>query len=359
MLGDFQTSNDLFGTTNNPWDTARGPGGSSGGSAAALAAGLTPLESGSDIGGSLRNPAHFCGVYAHKPTWGIVSMRGHELPSVPPSPDMAVVGPLARSARDLAAALEILAGADDLDAEGWRLELPPPRKTSLRGLRVAVWPTDAIAPVDDDVSERIRRAAEVIARSGGFVSDRARPAFDVSAFRSTYVALVSSVMGAAAPDSMYAANERRARELAPDDTSRAAAAARGLVLGHRAWLRYDAERTRLRRQWRSFFEEWDVLLCPVMATAAFPHDQRPVQERTLAVNGEEQPYFDQVFWASLATLAYLPATVFPFGSSKRGLPIGVQAIGAEYADLTTIELARLMAEEEGGFVPPPGFGDGR
>ena len=270
---------------------------------------------------------------------------------------MAVVGPLARSARDLAVALDLLAGADGFDAGGWRLELPAPRKTSLRGLRVAVWPTDAIAPVDDEVSERVRRAAEVIARSGGIVSDRARPAFDVSAYRSTYVALVSSVMGAAALDAMYEANERRARELAPDDTSKAAAMARGLVLGHRAWLRYDAERTRLRHQWRAFFESWDVLLCPIMATTAFPHDQRPVQGRTVTVNGAEQPYFEQVFWASLATLAYLPATVFPFGLSKRGLPIGVQAIGPEYGDRTTIELARLLSEEEGGFVPPPGLGD--
>ena len=357
MLGDFQTSNELFGTTTNPWDRTRGPGGSSGGSAAALAAGLTALESGSDIGGSLRNPAHFCGVYAHKPTWGIVSMRGHGLPAVPPSPDMAVAGPLARSAEDLAVALGVLAGADGLDGGGWRLELPPPRKTSLRGLRVVVWPTDPISPVDDAIAQRLLRAADLIARKGGFVSDRARPAFDVTAYRSTYVALVGSVMGAAAPDDVHAANERRARELDPDDTSRMAGMARALVLDHRAWLRLDAERRRLREQWRRFFEDWDVLLCPVMATTAFPHDRRPAPERTVTVNGEQQPYFDQVFWASLATLAYLPATVFPFGFSSGGLPIGLQAIGAEYADHTTIELARLVTEEAGGFTPPQGFED--
>ncbi len=359
MLGDFQTSNELFGTTNNPWDTTRGPGGSSGGSAAALAAGLTALESGSDIGGSLRNPAHFCGVYAHKPTWGIVSMRGHGLPSIPPAPDMAVAGPMARSAEDLAVALEVLAGADGIEAGGWRLELAAPRTTSIRGLRVAVWPTDAISPVDDEIAERLHRVADAIADHGGIVSDRARPAFDVAAYRSTYVALVGSVMGASLSDEVYASSAMLARGLDPNDATKGAAMTRALTLSHRAWLRHDAERRRLREQWRRFFDEWDVLLCPVMATTAFPHDRRPVAQRTVLVNGGEQAYFDQVFWASLATLAYLPATVFPCGLAKSGLPIGVQAIGPEYGDRTTIEVARWMTEigVSEGFVPPPGFDD--
>lgn len=357
MLGDFQTHSEMFGTTNNPWDRARGPGGSSGGAAAALAAGLTALESGSDLGGSIRNPAHFCGVYGHKPTWGIVSQRGHELPSVPAGPDMAVVGPLARSAEDLAVALDVLAGADARSTSRWRLELPPPRCRSLRGLRVAVWPTDALSPVDDEISERVQRAADLLARRGATVSDRARPAFDAAAYRSTYVALVGSLMGATVPDAVYAMQQQRARDLDPGDTSKAAAMARAMVLSHRDWLRHDAERTRLRAQWRSFFEEWDVLLCPIMATTALPHDERPVPERTVIVSGQQQPYFDQVFWASLATLAYLPATVFPCGLSEGGLPIGLQAIGAEYADRTTIEFSRAMAEEQGGFVPPPAFAD--
>lgn len=210
MLGDFQSSNELFGTTNNPWDTTRGPGGSSGGSAAALAAGLTTLEIGSDIGGSVRNPAHFCGVYGHKPTWGIVSMRGHELPSLPAGPDLAVAGPVARSAEDLAVALHLLAGADQLDAQGWRLELPPPRSASLRGLRIAVWPSDPLAPVDDEISDRIQRIADLLARRGATISDRARPAFDAADYRSSYVALVGAMMGASAPDAVFAEHEKRA-----------------------------------------------------------------------------------------------------------------------------------------------------
>jgi amidase len=354
MLGDFQTSNEIFGTTVNPWDVARGPGGSSGGSAAALAAGLTGLEIGSDLGGSVRNPAHFCGVYGHKATWGITLLRGHELPSRAAPSDLAVVGPLARSAEDLAVALEVLARAD---APGWRLELPPPRRSSLRGLRVAVWPSDAISPVDDEIAERVQRAADHIARQGGVVSDRARPDFDVAEYRRAYAALVSSIAGASASDEEYEAYRKRAADLEPGDASKAAAVTRALVLDHRGWLRRDAERARFRARWRTFFDDWDLILCPIMATTAFLHDRRPMAERTVVVNGEEQPYFDQVFWASLATLAYLPATVFPVGPSRAGLPIGLQAIGAECADRSTIEFARWMAEEEGGFTPPPGFGD--
>jgi amidase len=357
MLGDFQTYNEMFGTTNNPWDPTRGPGGSSGGAAAALAAGLTALESGSDAGGSIRNPAHFCGVYGHKPTWGIVPLRGHELPPLPAAHDLAVVGPLARSAEDLAVSLDVISGPDPLQAPGWRLELPPPRATSLRGLRVAVWANDAIAPVDQEISDRVQRVADLLARRGAVVSDRARPSFDAAACRRTYVALVSSLAGARAPDAQHEENRKRAAAFDPSDTSKPAVLARTLVLDHRAWLAHHDQRNRLRAQWKTFFEGWDIVLCPIMATTAFHHDHRPLGERTLTVNGTQQGYFEQVFWSCLATVAYLPATVFPTGASATGLPIGLQAIGAEFADHTTIEFARLLADELGGFVPPPGFAD--
>ena len=352
MLGDFQTTNEIYGTTNNPWDDARGPGGSSGGSAAAIAAGLSALECGSDIGGSVRGPAHACGVYAHKPTFGTVSMKGHELPGVPLAPDMAVAGPIARSAEDLALALDVLAGHDE---EAFSLALPAPRATALSDLRIAVWSNAEIAAVDDEIVKAAERIAEVARRRGAKVSEVARPEFDVTSYRATYVALVSSVMGAAAPDDLYRKYEAAARALDPNDTSKIAMSTRGLVLGHRAWLRHDAERRRLRALWTKFFQAWDVLVCPIMATPAMLHDARPPLERTVLVNGRAQPYFDQVFWASLATLAYLPATVFPAGRSKAGLPLGLQAIGAPFADRTTIEFARLVAEEIGGFTPPPGL----
>jgi amidase len=355
MLGDFQTRNEIYGITQNPWDLSRTPGGSSGGSAAALAAGFCALECGSDIGGSLRNPAHYCGVYAHKPTFGIVPLEGHALPGVPPVPDLAAAGPVARSADDLALALRLLAQPRSLDAEGLRLSLPAARHASLRGLRVAVWAGDPVSPVDHAIAERTLQLAGQLAQAGAIVSDRARPAFDPSAYRRTYVALVSAVSGAVASDEQYTQYQRHAAQLAPDDDSKFATVARALVQDHRTWLEHDRERTRLRNVWQRFFEDWDILLCPIMATTAFTHDSRAPELRTVQVNGREQPYYQQVFWASLATLAYLPATLFPVGVSTTGLPIGLQAIGPAYADFSTIAFAQRVAEAFGGFAPAPAF----
>ena len=328
-LGDFQSYNEIYGTTNNPWDLSRTPGGSSGGSAAALAAGMTGLESGSDIGGSIRNPAHFCGVYGHKPTLGVVPSRGQQPPGVPPSPqhpDLAVVGPMARSADDLALAMDVVAGPDLLAAPGWRLELPPPRKTTLRGLRVALWPDDQMAPVADEIKGRVLGLGERLTRLGAKVSDSARPAFSGKASHDVYLPLLSAMMSGPAGD---------------------------LKFGN--WMMLHGRRGGLRMQWRQFFRDWDVLVCPIAATPAFPQDQSAIEARTLDIDGEQRPYFEQVFWAGLATLSYLPSTVFPTGLSEGGLPIGLQAMGAELDDRTTIEFARMMAEEIGGFVPPPGY----
>ncbi len=328
-LGDFQSYNAIYGTTNNPWDTTRTPGGSSGGSAAALAAGLTGLESGSDIGGSIRNPAHFCGVYGHKPTHGIVSSRGHQPPGVPPGPqgpDLAVVGPMARSAEDLALSMDLLAGPNLLNAPGWQLNLPPARMSSLRGLRVAIWADDPLAPVSTEIVERLQNIGSTLSKLGAKVSDTARPAFAAAASHETYAGILF-----------------------------------GITTGPGAELKYfdytvlHGQRGAFRMAWQKFFLDWDVLLCPIATTPAFPQDESDINARTLLTNGEPRPYFEQVFWAGLATLCYLPSTVFPTGLSQSGLPIGLQAMGAEFDDRTTIEFARLMANELGGYQPPPGF----
>ncbi len=327
-LGDFQSYNPVYGQTNNPWDVTRTPGGSSGGSAAALAAGLTGLDSGSDIGGSIRNPAHYCGVYGHKPTLSVVPVRGHTppgIPRMPLDPDLAVVGPLARSAEDLALALDIVAGPDLLTSPGWSLELPPPRRTALGDLRVAVWPDEAIAPVDATISDRIGEVADLLARQGATVSDTARPEFDPAQSFSTYQTLLDAVTN-------------------PEN-----------ALPHSAWAGLDGMRTGYRVAWQRFFQDWDVVLCPISSTTAFLHDHGEMDTRTLPINGEQRPYFGQLFWAALATLAYLPGTVFPTGLSAQGLPIGLQAIGPAFEDRTTIEFARLLAREIGGYQRPPGF----
>lgn len=352
-LADFQSYNPNYGTTGNPWDTTRTPGGSSGGSAAALAAGFTGLEAGSDIGGSIRNPAHFCGVYGHKPTYGIVPMSGHELVANIPEADLAVCGPLARSAEDLAVALQIMAGPAPREALGWSLNLPKADINSLNGLRVAVWATDELSPVASEVSERVAQVSDALVRAGATLFETARPEIDLNRAHENYQTLLNSVMSAAMSDEAVAEAEGIARDLDPDDHSSAAVNARAAVLSHREWIRANTKRERLRLAWQDFFQDYDILLCPQMATPAFPHDHRPFSERTLTVDNVEQPYFQQLFWAGMIVNSYLPSTVFPTGPSKEGLPIGLQAVSAPYRDYRCIEFARLIAEEIGGFSPPP------
>ena len=354
-LSDFQSYNEIYGTTNNPWDVSRVPGGSSGGAAAALAAGLTALECGSDIGGSIRNPAHFCGVYGHKPTWGIVPPQGHALPGQLAGPDIAVCGPLARSAEDLRLALDLLAGAQPLDRRGWQLQLPEPRKQSLHEYRVAIWASDERSPVEVEVSDRAVKIGETLAKLGATVSDTARPEFDHDGAHSLYLNLLNSILGATTPPDIYARAQVTAQGLDPSDQSFEAQMARAEVLSHRDWLMANNAREYLRHGWRRFFDEWDILICPQMATPAFAHDHSEIRERILKVDSKEQPYFQQLFWAGLVTVAYLPSTVFPTGPSLTGLPIGLQAVGAEYDDRITIDFARLLAREIGGFVPPPDY----
>lgn len=355
-LADFQSYNDIYGTTNNPHDLSKGPGGSSGGSAAAMAAGLSALEMGSDIGGSIRNPAHYCGVFGHKPTWGILPMRGHAMPGVLTATDISVIGPLARSARDLKLVLDLVGGADDLHNPGWTLALPAPTQASLKDYRVAVWADDPNAPVDEAVKERVMRVAEVAAAAGAKVDYKARPAFDASQSQAIYSDLLNSAMSARQPQEMFEHQLQRLHTLAEDDNSDLARATRGSTLFYRQWHARNEQRTHLRWAWHEFFKDYDILLTPVCVTSAFPHDQNPkASERTLIVNNEPRPYFEQIFWAGLTGVAYLPSTVLPTGPDKAGLPIGVQLVGGEMRDLLTIEFARLVHQEIGGFVPAPNY----
>lgn len=356
-LADFQSYNDIYGTTNNPWDLERIPGGSSGGSAAALAAGMTGLESGSDIGGSIRNPAHFCGVYGHKPTWGVVPPQGHSLPGALAPPDVAVVGPLARSASDLALCMDLVAGADHLNAPGWQLNLPRPTKKSLADYRIAIWANDERAPVSQEIADRVQAVADQLAALGATVSDTARPAFDIDQGFTNYMYMLNAVMAAGLPDDEFSATQQEVAALDPGDDSDQAHMARAAVQPHRIWLRGNHFREHLRVVWRAFFKDWDILICPQTATTAFPHDHSPFETRTLTVNNEAQDYFKQIFWAGIITGGYLPSTVFPTGPSAQGLPIGLQAVGAEFNDYQCIDFARLMADEFGGFQPPAGYED--
>ena len=354
-LGDFQSYNEIYGTTNNPWNLERTPGGSSGGSAAALAAGLTGLEAGSDIGGSIRNPAHFCGIYGHKPTWGVVSDVGHSLPGQVAPADIAVVGPMARSAEDLKVSMDVSAGASRTNAAGWQLNLPKPSKTQLRDFRVAIWTNDDMAPVSREISDRVQLIGERLSKLGATVSDSARPEIDLTESHNVYNSLLWGVMGAGLTPEEKIAYHEAVTELDPGDDSIAANLTRYSVQDHSTWAANDNKRFLIRQQWQSFFNDWDIVICPQTATTAFPQDESEYLGRQLMVDNVAQDYFQQIFWAGLVTVAHLPSTVFPTGLSAEGLPIGLQAIGAEFNDYITIDFARLMAQEIGGFIPPPNY----
>ena len=352
-LADFQSFNDIYGTTNNPWNLERIPGGSSGGSAAALAAGLTGLEAGSDIGGSIRNPAHFCGIYGHKPTFGIVSDEGHSLPGAYGPADIAVVGPMARSAEDLALSIDIVAGPARRDQRGWRLDLPRPTKTSLADFRIAILPTHEFAPVSTEMADRVQTIGDTLAKLGATVSDTALPDVDFAESFEIYSSLLWGVMAQGMSEEEK--EVFRAKRGQAGDGTIAADVERFVIQEHGEWLNFSNQRYRLRQQWEAFFGDWDILICPQTATEAFPHDHGDYLGRMLKVDNEEQDYFRQVFWAGTITVAHLPSTVFPTGLSRGGLPVGLQAVGAEYNDYVTIDFTRLMAEEIGGFSPPPDF----
>jgi amidase len=354
-LMDGQSANPVYGRTANPWDLGRTPGGSSGGSAAALAAGLSALEFGSDIASSIRNPAHYCGVFGHKPTFGVSPTRGHSLAADDLPPDIAVTGPLARSAADLALAFSVVAGADAPMREGWRLALPASPKTELNQFTVGLVMDDAFAEVDGDVSALLEQLGAFLDTQQVRVRRNHRPAFDSRELYQLYMVLLRAAGSANASDEEVAAAAPLAKGADRFSRDVAALNAYGVVLSHRDWLRLDAERDRVRRTWREYFAEVDLLLCPPLSTAAFPHDERHPQQRTLTVNGREVPFENQLFWAGYGGVAYLPATVAPIGLTQGGLPVGVQIIGPEYRDYDCLRFAQLLEQTYRAFTPPPAF----
>jgi amidase len=356
-LMDGQSWNEIYGRTNNPWDTARTPGGSSGGSAAALAAGLTGLELGSDIASSIRNPSHYCGVFGHKPTFGLCPARGHALIEMFQSVDIGVVGPLARSAKDLELELSVIAGPAGAQARAYSLALPRPPQTTLRDFRVSIVLDDSFARVDGQVQEQLARLRDFLVKEGASVADGERPAFDTEEYYRLFMVLLRAAGSAGIADEEFARELELARGASVTTRGMARLNAYGATLSHRDWLRLDERRHRYGELWRQFFERFDLLLCPTLSSAAFSHSTVPPQQRKLIVNGREEPFENQLLWAGLAGVAYLPASVAPIGLTAEGLPVGVQIIGPQYGDLTCLKLAQLLEERYRAFVPPPGFGD--
>jgi amidase len=357
-LSDWQSYNEVYRTTNNPWDLSRTPGGSSGGSAAALAAGYVPLEFGSDIFGSLRCPAHFCGVFSHKPSLDLVPSRGAgppETPAIPVRGDLAVIGPMARSAADLALLLGVTAGPDEMmEGIGYKLALPPPRHSQLGDFRVMVIDEHPLCPIAANVAAALDGLADRLGKIGCTILRKSPNLPDLALTTRVYGEQLFAFHGANLPAEAHEAVTAAARSLSPDDQSFAAARLRGLAASHPDWVRTGRLRSGLRARWQALFQDVDIVICPPMPTPAFAHDHSPQRARQLDIDGKKVPYGDQGAWAGIATLNGLPATTMPI-AREGDLPIGVQIIGGFLDDNTTIAFAGMIEREFGGFTPPPAY----
>jgi amidase len=353
---DWQTSNALFGRTNNPWDRTRTPGGSTGGGAAALAAGLTALELGSDLGGGLCIPPAFCGVYGHRPSETAVPRSGH-IPGSPlenPAIVMKVMGPLARSAADLDLALSIIAEPVVGEDVAWRLMFPPVRHSALADFRIAVLPPVPWLPVDGEILAALDDLTARLRRLGAWVEEVQPEGFDLWQHHEAYAMLLSVIAFA------HLDEEERTHvvEVLHQSSDRFANAQLvGMNATVAQFIGMHGRRERSRALFRAFFRDFDVLLAPVTITPAFPHssDRVPLGERTLQVHGTAVPYLYLPIYAGVAAYSGLPATAFPWGRTRGGLPIGLQAIGPYLEDRTTIAFASLLEREFGGFTPPPDY----
>ena len=323
-LADSQSVNPIYGVSNNPWNTQRTPGGSSGGGSAAIAAGLAGLEIGSDIASSIRNPAIYCGIYGHKPTYGICPPSGHTVRGRISPDDINVIGPLARSAADLETALGVIAGPDEIDSVGYDLALPAPRKKALKDFKVAVMLSDPTSEVDHEMQDSLQALADFLAKKKVEVSDKARPALDMDRAHWLFNMMLRAATSHRQTDEEFARNTKTADGLAIDDHGFGARAMRGQTIRHRDWLVLNEERTRMRWAWHEFFKEYDLFLCPLVPTAAYRHETNMPGQRTVEINGKTMPFGQTLFWAGLIGLPYLPATAIPTGFSKEKLPLGIQ-----------------------------------
>lgn len=305
-LGDWQSVNSIYGRTSNPHDPARTCGGSSGGAAAALAAGYVPMELGSDIGGSIRVPSHFCGIWGHKPSYGALNGYGHRFPgSDGAEAVLGVIGPMARDGSDLPLLLDLLA------------DLPLPRAAApvRRVLVLTAHPATATAAA---VIDGVERAAAALARDGVEVI-RSHPALpDLMVQHDAYTALLGTV---------FARSDPTLHDTLPR------------LLPYLAMLDAQARNT---RAWAKLFAEVDAVIAPPAATQAFPHDPRPQAQRTLTIDGVERGYHAHLAWAGLATYPGLPATTVPAGTAN-GLPTGVQVLTDLNHDHLAIATARRIA----------------
>lgn len=352
-LGDWQSDSPVYGRTNNPWDRGRSPGGSTGGGGAALAAGLTPFEIGSDIGGSIRVPAAYCGVYGHRPSETAVPRSGafphQEMPN--PGRLMGVQGPLARSVDDLELGMDIIAGPDLGEETGWTLQLPPTRRRELSDFRVAVLPPLSFVSPSSEMAARVDELASFLSARGAHV-EQAFPDVEPETYFYDYVRLLNvQVTRGWSRDE----REKRAALLRASGDPVEDAQADGYVIDATDYLALLDRRERARHTWKRFFEDWDVLIAPMALDAAFPHDDSAFHTRRLTIDGQSTWYYLNIVYPMWAIYTGLPSTAFPGGLNSSGLPLGLQAIGPYLEDRTTLHFARLLEQKWRAFEPPPGY----
>ncbi len=355
--GDWQSFNEFYGRTNNPWDLEKTPGGSSGGAVAALAAGMTGGDIGSDIGGSIRLPAHFTGLFGHKPSFGLVSPRGH-IPGPPgrlSTGDLSVAGPLGRSAADLDLVLSVLVAPRPED-RATRLELPEPRFSKPQDLRVAVCADDPFCPVSNATTKAVIAAARTLEGAGAHVVFDARPKIDFTDLLELHLVLMTALISTGFPKSVRKWLTAHASTVSDDDRDMLSFQARGAALTYSDAMVLWEKREQARARWADFFENFDVFLCPAGPVGAINHDTaRSIPDRRIMVDGKERGYMDLLPWMALATPTYLPASVAPAGVDDSGMPVGVQIVGPFQEDRTTIAVAALLEKTHKNFVAPPSF----
>lgn len=360
-MADWQTFNPVYGTTSNPWnpdnvDGGLTPGGSSGGAAAAVASGMTALELGSDIGASIRNPAHYCGIFGHKPTYGLVPTEGHGNPGSVVALDIGVGGPMTRYADDLTVGLDVVAGPGVLDSVGWKLDLPAPRKTRPDQIKAAVMLESPALQTDSVLIDQLAKTVDALGELGVQLDFDARPDIDIERSHETYLMLLRATTGSEATADAFAQQAPDAARFDAGDRDYQAVASKAITMTYWEWSQWNAERESSRLAWNNFFDDYDVLLCPTAASTAYPHDHEGVRpDRTITVNGKEEPTTDQLFWAGWSCGVYLPGTVAPAGLTAAGLPCGLQIVAGHLRDRESIAFAKMMERELGGFEAAPGF----
>jgi Asp-tRNA(Asn)/Glu-tRNA(Gln) amidotransferase A subunit family amidase len=338
----YETDNLLYGRTNSPWDLAKTPGGSSGGEAAAIAAGCSAGGVGSDGGGSIRIPAHFVGICGLKPTPGRIPSTGHYPASAGPFAQLGVVGPMARTVADITRLFEVMAGPDLRDPASAPVPLRKWNEREIRKLGIAYFEDDGVTPVTAETAAAVRAAAEAL-RQQGFHVEPWRPQNLERVWQ-----LWWNLFGRAVQTAFEPTVRGQESELSPMYRAWRAHVALQPALDGQEWFNTMVGRDALRSKLLEHMERFPILLCPACAIPAFCHG-----EREWMVQGRKVEYLKAMSYSQWFNLLGNPGAVVPVGKSPEGLPIGVQIVGRPWEDEAVLAVAAKIEEATGGFQPPP------